>query len=115
MNQAQNSLLPVFEQYAIIQTGGKQYQAIPGKTIAIEKLAGNEGDKVEFSEVLFRKSAAEAFEVGMPHLAGVTVKASIVKHLRGPKVIAYHFKRRKKCRTKKGHRQAITVVLIEAI
>lgn len=112
MNQTQ---IPVFDRYAIIQTGGKQYQAIPGKTIAIEKLAGEAGDAVEFSEVLFRKSAAESFEIGMPHLAGVVVKASIVKHLRGPKVIAYHFKRRKKCRTKKGHRQAITVVRIESI
>ena len=48
---------PTFEKYAIFQTGGKQYQAIPGKTIAVEKLEGNAGDKIDFSEVLFRKTS----------------------------------------------------------
>ena len=55
---------PVFEKYAIFQTGGKQYQAIPGKTVAIEKLEGNAGDAVDFTEVLFRKDGDEKFEFG---------------------------------------------------
>ena len=55
-------IIPTFEKYAIFQTGGKQYQAIPGKTVAIEKLDANVGDTVEFSEVLFRKSGKGAFE-----------------------------------------------------
>ncbi len=104
-----------FEKYAIFQTGGKQYQAILGKTIAIEKLEGAAGDNVEFSEVLFRKTEEDKFEIGQPFLEGVSLKASIVKHIRGPKLIVFRHKRRKKQRTKKGHRQPITVVRIEAI
>lgn len=104
-----------FEKYAIFQTGGKQYQAIPGKTIAVEKLAGNVGDEVEFSEVLFRKTGAGKFEIGQPYLKESTLKAKIVKQDRGPKIIVFRHKRRKKQRTKKGHRQPLTVIRIESI
>jgi len=103
-----------FSRYAIFQTGGKQYQGIEGKTVAVEKLVGNEGDAVEFSEVLFRKLDEKTIQVGQPILAG-PIKASIVKHTQGPKVIAFRFKRRKKCRVKRGHRQDYTVVRIESI
>ena len=101
------------EKYAIIQTGGKQYQAIEGQTIAIEKLEGEAGAKVEFKEVLLRQTE-QGLEVGRPHL-DTPVKASIVKQMRGPKLIVFKFKRRKKVRVKKGHRQPMTVVRIEAI
>lgn len=106
--------IPVFERYAIFQSGGKQYQAIVGKTVAIEKLEGNQGDPVEFKEVLLRKTGDEAIEIGQPYLNS-TIKASIVKQMRGPKLVVFKFKRRKKSRVKKGHRQAITVIRIEAI
>ena len=102
------------DRFAIIQTGGKQYQAIEGKTLAIEKLDAGEGDKVEFSEVLFKKESEGKYQVGQPHLAG-SVKATVVKHTKGPKLIVFKFKRRKKVRVKKGHRQPITVVRIESI
>ncbi|MBS1987327.1 50S ribosomal protein L21 [Candidatus Dependentiae bacterium] len=101
-------------QFALFQTGGKQLQAVPGKTVAIEKIDGEAGKMLEFTEVLFRKTAEGVFEVGTPFLAG-SIKASIVKQMRGPKVIAFKFKRRKKSRVKKGHRQAITVIRIESI
>ncbi len=100
--------------YAIFQTGGKQYQAIAGKTVAIEQLEGNAGDNVEFKEVLLRKSA-QGVEVGAPFIPNAVIKASIIKHLLGPKVIIFKFKRRKKSRVKKGHRQPATVVRIQAI
>jgi len=103
----------VAEKYAIIQTGGKQYQAVEGSTIAIEKIEGEPGAAIEFKDVLLRKTA-EGIEIGKPHLE-TPVKASIVKQMRGPKVIVFKFKRRKKVRVKKGHRQPATVVRIEAI
>ncbi|MDP3889152.1 MAG: 50S ribosomal protein L21, partial [bacterium] len=56
------------ERYAIFQTGGKQYQAVEGKTIAVEKLEGEAGDTLEFKEVLFRKTAEGTFEFGKPYL-----------------------------------------------
>lgn len=105
---------PVFARYAIFQTGGKQYQAIEGKTVAIEKLEGNPGDILEFKEVLLRKTGEDALEVGMPFVSS-TIKASIVKQMRGPKIVVFKFKRRKKSRVKKGHRQSITVIRVEAI
>lgn len=101
------------ENYSIIQTGGKQYQAQEGKTIAIEKLNAKVGDKVEFKEVILRR-AGDNIEIGKPFLSS-SVKASILKHIRGPKVIAFMFKRRKKVATKKGHRQSMTIVRIESI
>lgn len=104
----------VAQTYAIIQTGGKQYQAIPGKTIAVELLEGEAGTPVEFKEVLLRKTGEGRVEIGQPYV-GTPVKASIVKHIKGPKVIAYKFKRRKKARVKQGHRQPGTVVRIESV
>jgi len=104
-----------FDKYAIFKTGGKQYQAIEGKTIAIEKIDGATGDIVEFDEVLLRRTDKDNVEVGQPVLKDSKVRASIVKQSQGPKVIAFRFKRRKKVRVKKGHRQPITVVRIEAV
>lgn len=106
--------IPAFERYAIFQTGGKQYQAIEGKTVAVEKLEGNQGDSIEFKEVLLRKTGNADIQIGQPYLK-TSVKASIVKQMRGPKLVVFKFKRRKKSRVKKGHRQAITVIRIEAI
>ena len=105
---------PMFERYSIFQTGGKQYQAIEGKTVAIEKIEGEAGTMLEFNEVLLRKTGHGAIEIGQPFVQG-TLKASIVKQMQGPKVIIFKFKRRKKSRVKKGHRQPITVIRIEAI
>ena len=103
-----------FDKYAVIQTGGKQYQAIEGQTLGLEKLEGEPGTKIEFKEVLLRKTGAGKIEIGRPY-TGKPVTASIIKHIKGPKVIAFRFKRRKKVAVKKGHRQHITVVRIESI
>lgn len=108
------SVVTEFDRYAIFKTGGKQYQAIEGKTVAIEKIEGEAGDTVEFSEVLFRKTGDQKYEVGQP-LLKTSLKASIVKQMKGPKLIVFHFRRRKKSRVKKGHRQLITVVRIESL
>ena len=107
--------IPTFDRYALFETGGKQYQAIPGKTIEIEKLNGEAGDAVEFSTVLFRKLETGKFEFGKPFLQDVKVKASIIKQSKGPKLIVFKFKRRKKYRVKKGHRQQHTILRIESI
>ena len=102
------------EKFAIFQTGGKQYQAVPGKTIAVEKIEGEPGAQIEFKDVLFRKEGEKSFEIGQPHL-DTPIKASIVKQTKGEKLVVFQFKRRKKVRRKKGHRQPLTVVRIESI
>jgi large subunit ribosomal protein L21 len=106
---------PSFDQYAIFQIGSKQYQAIPGKTVAVEKCDGEAGSKVSFSEVLFRKTGENKFEFGKPFVTGAAVNATIVKQDKAPKVIVFKFQRRKKVRTKNGHRQSMTIIRIENI
>lgn len=106
--------IQTFDRYAIFKTGGKQYQGIEGKTVAIEKIDGEAGKILEFNEVLLRKTAPGQIEIGQPFLA-TKVTASIVKQFRTPKVIAYRFRRRQKVRVKRGHRQHMTVIRIESI
>jgi len=102
------------ERYAIIQTGGKQYFAIEGKTLAIEKVNGQTGDTILFDEVLLRRENPQTLLIGQPFLEK-PVEAVIVKQMRGPKIIVFKFKRRKKYRTKKGHRQSYTIVRFTSI
>lgn len=104
----------IYDKYAIFANGGKQYQAIEGKTIALEKIDGNDGDKVEFDSILFRKLAENSFEIGQPFVEG-KITATIVKQTKDPKVIVFKFKRRKKVRVKNGHRQPKTIVRIDTI
>jgi len=99
--------------YAIFETGGKQYQAIKGHTVAVEKLDAQEGDTVTFDRVLLRRHNDEV-EVGQPHLEK-PVKASVIKHNKGEKLVVFKMKRRKKYRRKHGHRQEQTVVRIEEV
>lgn len=106
--------IPSFERYAIFKTGGKQYQALEGSTIAIEKLKVPAGETVQFDEVLLRKTAEGQVEVGQPFLS-TPVIAEVLKYTRGPKLIAFRFKRRHKVRVKKGHRQDLTIIRIKQI
>jgi len=104
----------VFDRYAIFQTGGKQYQAIEGKTVAVEKLEAPEGSEVLFSEVLLRKERAGVVSFGQPYL-DTPVKAVVVKHGKDRKITVFKFKRRKKYSVKQGHRQPHTIVRIQSI
>ena len=103
-----------FAKYAIFQLGSHQYQGIEGSTLSIQRIDGDAGQTVEFPEVLLRKTE-DAVQVGQPFVAGSVVKAEIIKHLRGPKLNVFKFKRRKKYRVKKGHRQELTIVRIQAV
>jgi large subunit ribosomal protein L21 len=103
-----------YDRYAIFANGGKQYQAIEGQTVAIEKIDGAAGDKIELDSVLFRKLAEDQFEIGQPFLDG-KISATIVKQTKDPKVIVFKFRRRTKFRVKNGHRQPKTIIRIEQI
>jgi large subunit ribosomal protein L21 len=104
----------VFDRYAIFQSGGKQYQALEGKTVALEKLEGEVGSKVVFDEVLLRKESSDKVEIGQPFVKKA-ITASIVKHMKSPKIVVFKFKRRKGYKRKLGHRQPVTIVRIESI
>ncbi|MBQ8784577.1 MAG: 50S ribosomal protein L21 [Alphaproteobacteria bacterium] len=96
--------------YAVIRTGGKQYKVTTGDVIKVEKLAGEAGASVVFSEVLAKDDV-----IGAPLVAGASVKATIVKQAKADKVIVFKKKRRQNYRRKKGHRQNITIVKIAEI
>lgn len=91
--------------FAVIRTGGKQYKVASGDVIAVEKLTGNPGDKVEISDVLMTGSK----------LGGKPVLAEVVRHFRDAKVIIFKKKRRHNYRRKKGHRQDLTEIKITTI
>ena len=99
--------------YAVIKTGGKQYRVAADDVLTIEKLVGEPGDKIEFGEVLM--VGGDSVKIGAPLVSGALVKAEVVEHTRGPKVIAFKKRRRKNSRRKRGHRQDLTTVKITEI
>ena len=102
--------------YAVIQTGGKQYRAEPGKTIFIEKIDGDAGTKITFDQVLLVSSGDGAkVTVGKPLVAGAKVTAEIVEQTRGDKLVVFKFRRRKNYVRRNGHRQDVTVVKVADI
>ncbi len=100
--------------YAVIKTGGKQYRVAADEVLTVEKLTGEAGAKVEFTEVLMVAGTGEA-KVGTPTLAGAKVVAEVVEQGRAAKVIAFKKRRRKNSRRKRGHRQHQTTVRIKEI
>ena len=102
--------------YAVIQTGGKQYRVEPGKTIAVEKLAGDAGAKIVFDQVLLVSSGdGGTVNVGKPFVSGAKVTGEIVEQTRGDKLVVFKFRLRKNYVRKNGHRQDLTRVKIGAI
>ncbi|MGQ0672687.1 MAG: 50S ribosomal protein L21 [Hyphomicrobium sp.] len=100
--------------FAVIQTGGKQYRVAKDDVLTVEKLDGDAGASIEFTDVLMVGSG-ESFKVGKPLLSGAKVTAELVEQTRGPKVIAFKKRRRKNSRRKRGHRQDLTTVRITGI
>jgi large subunit ribosomal protein L21 len=100
--------------YAVIKTGGKQYRVAANEVVTIEKVAGDAGATVEFTEVLMVAGSGEA-KVGKPLISGAKVVAEVVEQGRAPKVIAFKKRRRKNSRRKRGHRQEFTLIRITEI
>lgn len=99
--------------HAVIRTGGKQYRVAQGDLIHVEKLDGNPGDKITFSEVLFFGGESPRF--GSPLVEGAQVNGEIVSQGRGEKLVIFKFKRRKRYKRKSGHRQSFTAVKITEV
>ena len=97
--------------YAVIKTGGKQYRVSEGDTLRVESLDANEGDSVDFDEVLMVGEGAD-IKVGEPLLEGSRVTATVKTHGRGKKVEIIKFRRRKHHMKRMGHRQNFTEVEI---
>jgi large subunit ribosomal protein L21 len=100
--------------YAIIRTGGKQYQVAAGDTLRVEKVEGNVGDRVELADVLMVVDGEE-IRIGQPVVDGAKVVAKIAEQGKSKKVIVFKKKRRKGYQVKRGHRQLYTALTIEEI
>ena len=100
--------------FAVIKTGGKQYRVAADDVLTIEKLDAEAGSTVEFTEILIVGEGADA-KIGAPFVAGASVKAEVVEHNRGRKVIAFKKRRRQNSKRSRGHRQHHTVVRVTAI
>ena len=99
------------DRYAIIKSGGKQYRVKEGDTINVELLHQEDGGVVEFNDILFLSDNGKPV-VGKPIVDGFCVKGEIIEEIKGPKVIAFKFKRRKNYHRKIGHRQRYSHVKI---
>lgn len=100
--------------YAIIRTGGKQYQVSAGTLVRVEKIAGNVGDTVELKDVLAVFDGQNA-RIGQPTVEGAVITARIVEQDKAKKVMVFKKKRRKGYRVKRGHRQMYTALEISGI
>ena len=100
--------------YAVIKTGGKQYRVSEGDTLRVETLDANEGDAIDFDQVLM-VGEGEDVKIGAPLLEGGKVTATVKAHGRGKKVEIIKFRRRKHHMKKMGHRQSYTELEITGI
>ncbi|SKA20328.1 50S ribosomal protein L21 [Consotaella salsifontis] len=96
--------------FAVIKTGGKQYRVAPADEFTIERVPGEAGDSITFSEVLMVDST-----VGAPLVDGASVTAEIIEQTRGPKVISFKKRRRQNSKRSRGHRQDLTLIRIGEI
>ncbi len=100
--------------YAIVQTGGKQYKVQTGETFRIESVPGDEGDEVTLHEVL-ALSQDGALTLGEPTVSGARVTTEVVGKGRGKKLIVFKYKSKTRYRRKNGHRQSYTELRVTGI
>jgi len=100
--------------YAIVKTGGKQYKAVAGSVLTVEKLQGEPESTVELTDVLM-VSDDSGLRVGAPTVAGAKVVATIVEHGKNKKINGFTYKPKKNQHRRYGHRQQHTKIKIESI
>jgi large subunit ribosomal protein L21 len=102
--------------YAIIRSGGKQYRVAQGETLLVERdvLSNADQEKVTFNEVLM--VGGDQPKVGVPMVSGASVMATVIREMRGDKIIVFKKKRRKNhTKRKHGHRQDLVQLRIDSI
>ncbi len=100
--------------FAIVETGGKQYQVEEGRYLDVELLEGDKDSKVVFDKVVMIVNGKKS-KVGQPYVAGASAEGTIVKHDKAKKIIVYKQRPKKGYRRKQGHRQGFTRVMISKI
>lgn len=100
--------------YAIIESGGKQYRAVEGGTLDVDRLSIEPGKKFDLENILLMSDGDEIM-VGTPTLSGILVKATVLAHVQGPKVLSFKYRPKKRIRVRGGHRHQYTRVMVDFI
>lgn len=100
--------------YAIIEDGGKQYKAVEGDTIEVDRFPAEVGDQLDLEKVLLIRDGEE-IHIGKPLIEKAKVQATVVGQVKGPKIVVFKYKPRIRYRVKSGHRQKYTRLQIDAI
>lgn len=100
--------------YAIVEQGGKQYKVVEGETLEVDRLPVNAGDNIKLERVLMVVDGDD-ISVGTPTVNGIQVKTTVVGHFKGPKIIVFKYRPRKRIRVKRGHRQQYTRLMVDVI
>ncbi len=100
--------------FAVIKSGGRQYKVSVGQTLEVNRLAVDDGVQIAFDEVLLIGDE-DTTMVGTPFVDNAQVLATAVKQARGEKLIVFKYKAKKRYRHKRGHRQELTVLMIDDI
>ena len=99
--------------FAVIKAGGKQYRVAEDQVLKVEGIKGEPGTIVQIGDVIML--GGDTPQIGSPMIAGASVAAEILDHVRGAKVIAFKKRRRKNSRRKRGHRQEFVLIRISEI
>ncbi len=100
--------------YAIVEASGQQFWIQNDRYLDLDRIAAEEGETITLENVLLVKNAAGT-TVGQPYVSGATVELKVMAHRRGPKIIVYKMRPKKKTRRKNGHRQELTRVMVQSI
>jgi large subunit ribosomal protein L21 len=100
--------------FAIVESGGKQYRAVEGRTIEVDRLPADAGNKFDFERVLLMADGDDIL-VGTPTVSDILVKVTVVDHIKGPKIDRFKYRPKKRIRVRGGHRQQYTRLLIDFI
>ena len=100
--------------YAIVEDGGKQFRAVEGDTIEVDYFVSEIGEEIDLERVLLVVDGDQV-TVGTPLVAGAKVQATVAAQVKGPKVIVFKYRPKKRIRVKTGHRQKYTRLQIQSI
>ena len=100
--------------YAIVDIAGQQFKVEAGKKIYVHRLQDEVGASISFEKVLLTDNEG-VVQVGAPYVEGAVVKATVLDHVKGNKVLVFKKKRRKGYQKMNGHRQCLTQIQIESI
>ncbi len=99
--------------HAVVSTSGKQYRVKKDDIFEVDRIQQEVGAQVELDVLAIGEG--ETMKLGNPKVEGASVKAEVVEHMRGPKLIAFKMKRRKGSRKTKGHRQELTRIRVSEV